>query len=792
MDEQELLKRLQQAFREEAGERLISIDNQLMVLENDASEEEVKEAVEIVFRDTHSLKGAARAVGMRPVEMFFQSAEAVFDGLKKDKIKYVDSIASLLQEAISVIEDYLEAPDKPEHTEELNCLCRKLSDYMNDAQDNPEDGTEPDEADAEVAPIFQPGKIPVAEKKIDIQTAEENISMPRQPAEPETEDKAESAAAVDRARKSGSSMRINKEKIDTLLMASDELIALKMIASERMKQINELYVDVDEAGKIRQSLKSVLYRVRGELERLDVDYEDAGDDFCIAMEQLERHLENLGGRLEHFSHQLSTLSCSITDDARQSAKMIDDFREELKTIALMPCSSLTSSFPRMMREIAAETGKELEFIMTGGEIEIDRRILDELRDPLIHLLRNAVDHGIEAPDKRIAVGKSREGLVELNINVTTDKKIELVIRDDGQGISIELLRETVVEKLNLSPEVVAGMSSEKLLNYIFHSGFSTSKIITSISGRGLGMAIVREKVESIGGAIRIENSPGYGCAFVISLPAALSAQRGILFNVGGRRFAMPTNGLLYSTRMRREDIRTVKGIPSISARGKTLPVFELAGLLGLEGGKLKETFPVLVVAMSDFEAALVVEEVLFESEMIVKPMGSLLQKVKNVTGVTVTGSGWIVPVLNTRDLLKSGIRGNSGRPDLNVVEDRPQTKSIMIAEDSITSRTLLTNILEAAGYNVITAVDGMAAWTLLGERKVDMLISDIEMPRLDGFGLTEKVRTEKRLEDLPVVLVTSLARREDRERGIAVGANAYITKGDFSQNHLLDTIERLI
>jgi two-component system chemotaxis sensor kinase CheA len=192
------------------------------------------------------------------------------------------------------------------------------------------------------------------------------------------------------------------------------------------------------------------------------------------------------------------------------------------------------------------------------------------------------------------------------------------------------------------------------------------------------------------------------------------------------------------------------------------------------------------------EAALIVDSVLRESEMIVKPLGCLLRRVRNVIGVTVTGSGGIVPVLNTSDLLKSGFGGQGGKPVLSVGDENIRKFTIMIAEDSITSRTLLTSILEAAGYEVITAVDGMVAWELLNEKKIDLLVSDIEMPRMDGFSLTEKVRSEGRFDDLPVVLVTSLARKEDRERGIAVGANAYITKGDFSQNHLLETIERLL
>ena len=306
------------------------------------------------------------------------------------------------------------------------------------------------------------------------------------------------------------------------------------------------------------------------------------------------------------------------------------------------------------------------------------------------------------------------------------------------------------------------------------------------------MAIVREKVENVGGTIRIDNKPGQGCTFTILLPAALSAQRGILLKAGGRMFALPTNGLLYTALLKRENISSIKGVPSVTVRGDTIPAFDLAGILELQSDKIQETFPVLIMSVAGIKAALIVEAVIQEIEMIVKPLGCLLQRVRNITGVVITGSGSVVPVLNSRDLLKSGISGQHGRLEIAQQERDRKQPVIMIAEDSITSRTLLTNILEATGYQVITAVDGMAAWKMLEGTKIDLLVSDIEMPRMDGFALTEKVRADHRFAGLPVVLVTSLARREDRERGIACGADAYITKSDFSQNHLLETIERLL
>jgi two-component system chemotaxis sensor kinase CheA len=776
MDEQELLKRLQAAFQEEAGERLMSIENQLIVLEKETSETEFNHAIETVFRDVHSLKGAARAVGMQPLEMFFQSVETVFSALKKGCLKYNSNIVALLQRGIGAIERYMGTPQYPENITGLQSLCRDMDSFMHGEERlasayKASDWSPAKKSESAAAPKFAaaPGAAHVKEGKL-------------------------TAEVADHARHTDSSVRVNKEKIDGLLQESDELIALKMIFSERLNQWNELGGDIQEMDKLQRSFKNILFRVNREIKALEQESSSNSgkDNFQSSLELLERNLENLGGRLEHFSLQLSMLNRGGANDVRACSKIIDEFREELKVIALMPFSSLSGGFPRMMREIGRDTGRDFEFAISGGEIEIDRRILDELRDPLIHLLRNSADHGIESEEKRIASGKQPQGRINLSVSVAPDKKVEIIVSDDGGGMDMDMLRREISEKFNLPPGIVNALPEDKVLNYIFLSGFSTSKLITPLSGRGLGMAIVREKVENIGGTVRIDNKPGQGCAFTILLPAVLSAQRGVLLKAGGRMFALPINGLLYAVLMKRENVSSIKGVPSITVRGDVIPVFDLAGILELQAGKTQEAFPVLVMSVSGIKAALVVDAVIQEIEMIVKPLGCLLQRVRNIAGVVITGSGAIVPALNPRDLFKSGLGGQHGRLEMIQPGKGRKQPVIMIVEDSITSRTLLTNILEAAGYQVITAVDGMAAWKLLEETRLDLLVSDIEMPRLDGFALTEKIRADQRFAGLPVVLVTSMASREDREHGIACGADAYITKSDFSQNHLLETIERLL
>lgn len=779
MDEKELLKRLQQAFKEEASERLLSMDSQLSVLELNHSPQEFQEALETIFRDAHSLKGAARSVGLSNVEPFFQAAEDVFGGLKKKKVHFSPEIVHLLQHSIEVIEQYISAPDNVQLASQLNNYARKIKIYFSENQNAPA---------PEPAVDNQANKLENAPAEANTAAAENAITPPVNL--DESEDLTNSKI-VELSKHAAGFMRINKDKLDTLLQQSDELIVLKQLFPDRLEKIRELQHDLQKAAQLYETVKTSLHFLRRQMESNSIET-PVFHNLLNLCRRIENTAENIGGRIDHLGNQVGIMSNHFADDVRNSVKMVDGFRDKLKMIAMMPFASLTGSFPRMMRELAAEIGREFEFVMSNVDIEIDRRVLDELRDPLIHLLRNAADHGIEPREKRIAAGKKPTGKIELNIGIAADKKIEISVKDDGGGINAAIIRRKLIEEMQMPESIVAEMTEEKVVNHIFNSGFSTSRIITSVSGRGLGMAIVREKVEALGGSIRIENSPGQGSCFILSLPAALSSQRGILFMAGGQIFAIPANGIESLVRIKRTDLQTIKGTPSINLHGEILPVFDLAAILGLSNTLLPDAkLTVIILSLSGVKAGFIVENVLREREMLVKPLGSLMPGVHNVNGITVTSSGQIVPVLNSREIIHNAMSG-SGTLTLHHASDEAAKPIIMIAEDSITSRTLLTNILASAGYQVETAVDGESAWEQLQKNKVDLLVSDIEMPRMDGFALTEKVRNHQLLATLPVVLVTSLSKPEDRERGINLGANAYITKGDFSQTHLLDTIERLL
>jgi two-component system chemotaxis sensor kinase CheA len=465
---------------------------------------------------------------------------------------------------------------------------------------------------------------------------------------------------------------------------------------------------------------------------------------------------------------------------------------------MLPISSALEMLPKMARDLARDQGKEVELIVSGGEIEIDRRILEEMRDPLIHLLRNCVDHGIETPAARRRANKPPRGSLTLAITPKDGSKIEILVADDGAGIDTAKVREAARKLGAATAEDLDARATPELLPLVFRSGISTSAIITDLSGRGLGLAIVEEKVNKLGGTVAVASVAGQGTTFHVVLPLTLATFRGIHVRVNGDQFLLPTTHVEQVMRLRREAIKTVENRETIAWDGKALALVSLADVLELprehagDGGE--PSIQVVILGATDRRIAFRVDEIVGEQEVLAKPLGKQLARVRNIAGASVLGNGKTVPILNVADLLRSAVKVAAVRKADTAPEQQAASgqKSILVAEDSITARTLLKNILESAGYRVAAAVDGMDAYTLLEIERFDLVVSDVEMPKMDGFDLTRKIRSNKALAQLPVVLVTALESREHRERGVDAGANAYIVKSSFDQSNLLEVVRRLL
>ncbi len=512
----------------------------------------------------------------------------------------------------------------------------------------------------------------------------------------------------------------------------------------------------------------------------------------IRQEELLDAIDKGHKSLKSLENRLIVLANSADYDCRLLSGNVDGLLDEMKNVLMLPFLSLLEIFPKLVRDLSHEQGKEVDIVITGGELQIDKRVLDEMKDPLIHLVRNCIDHGIEKPEERKRKNKPWRGMVSLSVCSKEGNKTEIAVSDDGAGIDAASVKSAALKRGIISQEEAKRLSEQEALSLIFLSGVSTSPIITDVSGRGLGLAIVREKVEKLNGVVTFETGIDKGTMFRIVVPLTLATFRGLLVQANGSLFVLPAANVEAVAKIRKEEIKTVTNRETVCMNGQVMSLVSLGVALGLkyDDKSCDETMYIAIIGHAGKRIAFSVDDVLNEQEVLVKNLGRQLLRVRNVVGATVLGNGRVVPILNVYDLLKSGVKvALSPTP---VPESIKKSKSILVVDDSITARTLLKNILESTGYEVITAVDGVDAYTTLKTQQFDLVVTDIAMPRMDGLALTSKIRSDNKLTELPVILVTGLESREDRERGIVAGANAYIVKSSFDQSNLLEVIQRLI
>jgi two-component system chemotaxis sensor kinase CheA len=497
--------------------------------------------------------------------------------------------------------------------------------------------------------------------------------------------------------------------------------------------------------------------------------------------------------------EMRTLLHSANQDHRSISTMVDNLLDDIKKTLMLPFSTVLEIFPRFVRELSREQGKEIELTLRGAEVEADRRILEEIKDPLMHLVRNCVDHGVEKPKERERKGKPPRASITIAVSQQDGDKVEIIIADDGSGIDAAKVRSAAKKAGLIKSDEAQPPSDQEVLPLIFVSGISTSPFVTDVSGRGLGLTIVREKVERLGGVVSFETHANEGTTFRISLPLTLARFRGLLVRLADRLFVIPSLNIERALAITKSQIKTVENKETIQLQGQAVSLVRLDDVLQLprqeppRGSKKKLTTVVLV--SGNARIAFLVDEVLHEQEVLVKSLGPQLCRVENISGATVLGNGKVMPILNPLELMKSAVRAThvAIKPEpVAGKKGEEKKKSVLVVEDSITARTLLKNILEMAGYVVATAVDGVDAFTQLRTNEFDVVLSDVDMPRMNGFDLTARIRGEKKFAELPVVLLTALESKEDKERGIDVGANAYLVKSSFDQSNLLEVIGRLI
>lgn len=536
--------------------------------------------------------------------------------------------------------------------------------------------------------------------------------------------------------------------------------------------------------------------VRVDLEKLNRLVNLSGELLIskIRLEELSKALrvknESQGEAGEVFGATLKDLTL-VTE---RIDLLTENMQTEMMKVRMLPVAFLFNTFPRAMRDLAQQKGKEIDLVIEGQETQLDKAILDEMKVPLMHLLRNSVDHGIEAPEERKRQGKSASGRIRLSA-AQEGSQVVIAVTDDGRGIDVAKVKEIAVAKGLVSPEHIQSMVDEQVFQLLFTPGFSTSEEVTDVSGRGVGLDVVRDTVIKLKGMVEVTSDPSRGTSFIIRLPLTLAITESLLVVAGSDTYAVPVDSVIETVRIDLGDLKTVETKDVITVRGHILPVVKLHDIFGLpaKGIHEKKFFPVLIVQSVEKRIGILVDELLGRQEIISKSMGDPLKHVKHIAGATILGSGKVVMILDIPSIIHSAeggvVRQAAARPKTAVGKKK---KTILLAEDTLTTAMLEKNILESVGYAVVIARDGKEALEKASQEKFDLVISDVLMPRMDGFELVTRLRREKNYKEVPIIIVTTRESDEDKRKGMEAGANAYLLKSDFTSEGLLETMERLL
>lgn len=482
---------------------------------------------------------------------------------------------------------------------------------------------------------------------------------------------------------------------------------------------------------------------------------------------------------------------ALREDQRRLAQEIAAVDASARALRMVPFGEIVPHLERVVRDVSATANKRVELSLEGLDVQLDRAVLAGLRPALLHLIRNAIDHGLEDPTTREAAGKDPVGRVRISAS-HRGAEIVVTVADDGRGVDLESVRAQLARRGLTVPA-----RDDEVLRTIFSPGFSTARLITDLSGRGVGLDVVKRNVEALRGTIDLASRSARGTRFSLVVPLTLTSLRGLLVRAGKQLFVIPGTAVLRLLRVGAADVALVAGVNTALCEGDPVAVVALADVLALGQARGRDLsidkVPAVVVLAEGSRIALLVDEVLEERDVLVQSVGRRLAGAVAISGASVLADGRLALILNPSEVVQRA-RGDlrAEGPRARATVGAPGKREILLVDDSLTTRTLERSILEAAGYEVRAAGDGEEAFRLLVEHGADLVVSDVEMPLLDGFALTARIRATPRFHTLPVVLLTALGTEAHRARGLEVGADAYLVKSSFDQQNLLETIRQLL
>ncbi|MGB0071114.1 MAG: hybrid sensor histidine kinase/response regulator [Isosphaeraceae bacterium] len=762
-------------FRMEAEERLAVLSQGLVALEGTGATAEV---IEPLMRAAHSLKGAARIVGLGAAVRVAHAMEDCLVAAQKGQIRlepaHIDALlvgVDLLVQVSKISEGEQESWQSS-HGDEVEKLVANLA------------AIQAGQAFGTTATPSPAIALPIPESPIIAQAQAQPLPEPS-PAI------AAQASPPPQASAPGPGPATAEPAERVVRVTAESLTRLMGLAGESLVQTRRFRPFVDSLLLLKGRQTGLLET----LQRLEDRLSSAGESLPAAERELlstakcqaARCLEGLGETLE-----------TIEEFARGSEDLSGRLHHEVLASRMRPLADGVRGFPRLVRDVSRQLGKQVKFEVVGETTGVDRDILDGLEAPLNHLIRNALDHGLETPEERRAAGKNPAGTIRLEARHRAGM-LQIILGDDGRGIDLDRLRVKVVEKGLTTAPVVSRLSEAELLDFLFLPGFSTKDKVTEISGRGVGLVVVQSMVQAVRGSVRVSSQLGKGTRFILQLPLTVSVIRALLAEIAGEPFAFPLNRIDRILMLDRHDIRDLEGKPHMLLDDQPVGLVEAAQVLELPAAP-RENSRLAVVVASDrsHRFGVVVDRFLGERDLRVAPLDPRLGKVPNLNSSSVLENGWPVLIIDVEDLIRSIDNLLSGRQikklsaEAAVPEEARGPKRVLVVDDSITVRELERQLLENRGYTVDVAVDGVDGWNAVRSGRYDLVVSDIDMPRMDGIQLVAHIKEDARLKAIPVIIVSYKDREEDRIRGLDVGANFYLTKSSFHDQTFLDTVVDLI
>jgi chemotaxis protein histidine kinase CheA len=732
---------LAELFRDEATGRLDAMDAALLAMEaGDAG----RDTVAALFRDAHTIKGAAAMLGYDDIRALAHTVEDVLAIMRDEGLSPPEAAAPLLR-ATDVLRAQVSGEEQPaaEVIDELTATQAALR------HAGPVSGAEP-------VPPEPPSTGPPSPPS-DTPPPPSDTPPPTGPPPPPSEPPPPTGLSSDMPPAATTAQAATTGQAAT---AGQAAATGQAATTGQAAAAGPPSPSPPEHGRPQPAPRASTERrmLRVPAEKID-------------------HLLDLVGevmqdrrRLEHTLATRTGLAAGLSDQLNAGERVLDDLKDSAVGMRTLPVAAITGPLPRAVRDTARAAGKEVEFTVTGEDTELDRVILESLSEPLTHLLRNAVTHGIEPPGERASAGKPRAGRIELRA-VPRGSLVEIVVADDGRGVPPEVAEEARREG--------------SLADVLAREGFSTAPEVTDLAGRGVGLDAVKTYARGLGGRFEVRSEPGQGMEAALLLPLALALMEVLLFERGSGVYGVPLAGV--EEAVMANGTLSLQGRPALAIRGRPLPVADIAALVGADAPPLPDRSPALVISAGGRRIATSCDTLLGQAEVLVKPLGPFLSGNGGWLGATILGDGRIALLLEPASLTQPSRHSSTAAPP-----SRPAITKILIVEDSFTVRELQRSILEAAGYTVVTARDGRDALAVLSQDDaVGLVVTDIEMPELDGLELTRAIRADPSHSSLPVIIVTSRGSDEERRKGIGAGADAYMAKQSFNQQALLSTVQRL-